>query len=205
MKKTVLLLGAVFLFASSLQAQQAKQKRMLLLQIAALRTYVDYAAKGYKAVKSGLNFISDAKKGEVNLHSDYFTSLASVNPKVKNYSRVAEIIALQIKIARTYKKTWDAVRQGDLFYGSELEYIERAFGRLLDSCSDNIDTLFLVAASTELEMKDDERIERIDRLYESVKEDYSFCEKFSSELKVLAISKAKEKNDAIQAGTLFGL
>lgn len=205
MKKTVLLLATVCLFACSLQAQQAKQKRMLLLQIAALRTYVDYAAKGYKAVKSGLNFISDAKKGEVNLHSDYFTSLVSVNPRVKNYGRFSEIIALQIKIAKTYKRTFDALQKDELFYGSELQYIERTFDRLLNSCSDNIDTLILIATSAKLEMKDDERLERIDKLYESAQEDYTFCEKFSGELKVLALSKAKEKNDAKQAGALFGL
>lgn len=205
MKKIIMVFAAVCLAACQLQAQQAKQKRMLLLQIAALRTYVDYAAKGYKAVKSGLNFISDAKKGEVSLHSDYFASLVSVNPKVKNYSKVAEIIALQIKVAGICKRTFDAVQKDDLFYGSELQYIERTFGRLLESCSDNIDTLFLIAASSKLEMKDDKRMERIDRLYESAKEDYAFCEKFSGELKVLALSKAKERNDVKQAEMLLGL
>ena len=205
MKKTIMVLAAVCLAVCQLQAQQAKQKRMLLLQIAALRTYADYAAKGYKAVKNGLNFISGAKKGEVSLHSGYFTSLASVNPKVKNYGRAAEIITLQIKIARSYKRTMESLHQDDLFHGSELDYIERTFKRLLDSCNDSLDTLLLIAASTSLEVKDDERIKRIDKLYEAAQEDYAFCEKFSGELKILALSKAKEKNDARQAGALFGL
>lgn len=205
MKKTILMLVAVCLSVCQIQAQQAKQKRMLLLQIAALRTYVDYAAKGYKAVKNGLNFISDAKKGELSLHSGYFTSLASVNPKVKNYGRVAEIISLQIKIARSYKRTMGSLHQDDLFHGSELDYIERTFTRLLDSCDDSFDVLLLITASTSLEMKDDERIKRIDKLYETTQEDYAFCEKFSGELKMMALSKAKEKNDARQAGALFGL
>ncbi|MET3029159.1 hypothetical protein ABXT06_20950 [Flavobacterium sp. UW10123] len=205
MKKTIMLLMAVCLAVCQLQAQQAKQKRMLLLQIAALRTYADYAAKGYKAVKKGLNFISDAKKGELSLHSDYFTSLAAVNPKVKNYGRAAEIIALQVKIVKTYKRTMGSLHQDDLFHGSELDYIERTFKRLLDSCGDSLDTLLLITASTSLEMKDDERIARIDKLYEAAQGDYAFCEKFSGELKMLALSKAKEKNDARQAGALLGL
>lgn len=205
MKKTVVLLAMVWLFVGSLQAQQAKQKRMLLLQIAALRTYVDYAAEGYKAVKSGLNFISDAKKGEVNLHSDYFTSLISVNPNVKNYARVAEIIALHVQIAKNYKKTIEGIREDDLFHGSELDYIERTFKRLLDGCGESIDTLFLITTSTKLEMKDDERIERIDQIYEQASQDYAFCEKFSGEIKMLSLSKVKEKNDVKQAGKLLGL
>lgn len=205
MKKTIMILVAVCLSVCQLQAQQAKQKRMLLLQIAALRTYVDYAAKGYKAAKNGLNFISDAKKGEVSLHSGYFTSLASVNPKVKNYGRVAEIISLQIKIGRSYKRTMGSLHQDDLFHGSELDYVERTFKRLLDSCDDSLDVLLLITASTSLEMKDDERIKRIDKLYEAAQEDYAFCEKFSGELKMMALSKAKEKNDVRQASALLGL
>ncbi|WP_281631640.1 hypothetical protein [Flavobacterium luteolum] len=205
MKNIIMLLAVLCLSACQLQAQQAKQKRMLLLQIAALRTYVDYAAKGYKAVKSGLNFISDAKKGEVNLHSDYFTSLVSVNPKVKNYGRVAEIITLQIEIFKIYKNTLASLPQDDLFLGNELEYIERTFRRLLDSCDDNLDILLLITTTTSLEMKDDERIERIDGLYEAVQEDYAFCKKFSGELKLLALSKKREKNDVKQAEVLLGL
>lgn len=205
MKKIIMLLVFVFLSAWQLQAQQAKQKRMLLLQIAALRTYAEYAAKGYKAVKSGLNFISDAKKGEVNLHSDYFTSLVSVNPKVKNYGRVAEIITLHMKIAKSYKKTLSSFSQDDLFHGTEMDYIERVFRRLLDSCGESLDTLLLITANTKLEMKDDERIERIDKLYEDALKDYEFCEKFSGEIKLLALSKVREKNDVKQAEVLLGL
>ncbi len=205
MKKIIMLFVSVFLSVCQLQAQQAKQKRMLVLQIAALRTYVDYAAKGYKAVKSGLNFISDAKKGEVNLHSDYFTSLISVNPKVKNYARVAEIITLQIEIFKIYKNTLASLPQDDLFHGNELEYIERTFRRLFDSCDDNLDILFLITTSTSLEMKDDERIERIDKLYEAARDDYAFCKKFSGEIKLLALSKAREKNDVKKAEVLLGL
>ena len=206
MKKTIIVLCIIAaLLSSGLQAQQAKQKKMLLLQIAALRTYVDYAAKGYKTVKNGLHFISDAKKGEVNLHGDYFTSLLSINPKVKNYARAAEIISLQVQILKTYKRTFENLQNDDLFHGSELDYIQRTFKRLLESCDESIDTLLLITTSTKLEMKDDERIERIDKLYEKASEDFVFCEKFSREVQVLALSKAKERNDTRHAGKLYGL
>lgn len=205
MKKTIVLCIIAALLSSGLRAQQAKQKKMLLLQIAALRTYVDYAAKGYKTVKNGLNFISDAKRGEVNLHGDYFTSLLSINPEVRNYTRIAEIVSLQVQILNACKRTLRELQKDDLFHGSELDYIERTFKRLFESCDESIDTLLLITASTKLEMKDDERIERIDKLYEAASEDYAFCEKFSGEIKVLALSKAKEKNDSRQSGELYGL
>ncbi|WP_347052276.1 hypothetical protein [Flavobacterium olei] len=205
MKKILLVFAVLGLSVCQLQAQQAKQRRMLLLQIAALRTYSDYAAKGYKTVKSGLNFISDAKKGELSLHSDYFTSLSAVNPKVKNYGRVAEIAMLQLEILKTYKTVFRNLQEDDLFYGSEMDYIERTFTRLLQSCDESLDTLLLITASTKLEMRDDERMERIDKLYEAASEDYAFCRKFSGEIQLLALSKAREKNDVKQAGKLLGL
>ena len=204
MKKIMLLLFIACLNSVGICAQ-AKQRKVLLLQIAALQTYIGYAKKGYTVVKNGLNFIEDAKKGEINLHNDYFTSLGKVNPRVKNYIKVAEIISLQIKIIKTYKKTSDHVREADLFHGNELDYIERTFNHLIDNCSDTLDQLLIITTDTKLEMKDDQRIERIDRLYKVMIEHYSFCKDFSQDINLITLSKVMEKNDAKQSEILLGL
>lgn len=204
MKKILLILCIIGLCSQEMQAQ-AKQRKMLLLQIAALQTYIGYAKKGYSVVKKGLNFISDVKNGEVNLHGDYFNSLKKVNPKVKNYVKATEIIALQIKIIKIHKKTSKQLRQNDLIHGDELDYIERAFDKLIDNCNETLDELLIISTDTNLEMKDDQRIERIDDLYRRMMDDYSFCENFSREIKMLSISKAKEKNDVKQSHVLHDL
>lgn len=204
MKTILLLLVLTSLFTEEVKAQ-AKQRKMLLLQIAALQTYIGYAEKGYKIVKNGLNFIGDVKNGEVNLHDDYFSSLKKVNPKVKNYVRAAEIIDLQIKIIKIYKRTFNSMKQDDLFYGDELDYIEKTFENLLKNCNETLDQLLIISTDEKLEMKDDERIERVDSLYKTMMDDYSFCEDFSREIKVLSLSKAKEKNDVKQSQVLLGL
>lgn len=90
MKKIFLVVLFNALITGNLQAQ-AKQQRMLLEQIAALKVYIGYAQKGYSAVKKGLNTIGDFKRGEFNLHTDYLNSLKVVNPKIKKYARVTEI------------------------------------------------------------------------------------------------------------------
>jgi hypothetical protein len=43
-------------------------------------------------------------------------------------------------------------------------------------------------------MKDDERIKRIDQLYE-VQDKYTFCESFSEECSVLAMQRLNEKGE----------
>jgi hypothetical protein len=204
MKKLFLLLLAVLLTQQGIHAQ-AKQRKELLLQIAALQVYIDYARKGYSAVSKGLHFIGDAKRGEVNLHGDYFTSLFKINPRVRNYYKAAEIVSMQIKIMNLYKKTCADLKAGDLFHGSELDYIERSFERLLENCSDTLDQLLVLTTDSKLELKDDQRIQRIDELHKTMLEDYNFCIYFSGDVKLLALSKSADQKDAKNIDTLYGL
>jgi hypothetical protein len=205
MKKVFLLLLAVLLVTQQGIHGQAKQRKELLLQIAALQVYIDYAKKGYSAVSKGLNFIGDAKRGEVNLHGTYFTSLLKINPKVRNYYKAAEIIAMQIKIMKLYKKTCADLKAGDLFHGSEMDYIERSFKRLLENCSDTLDQLLVLTTDSKLELKDDQRIQRIDELHKTMLEDYNFCISFSRDAKLLALSKAADQKEAKNSNAHYGL
>ena len=204
MKKLVLVLLVAFISQQGIQAQ-AKQRKELLLQIAALQVYIDYAKKGYSVVSKGLNFIGDAKRGEVNLHGDYFTSLLKINPKVKNYYKTAEILSMQFKIMKIYKRTYAELKGNDLFHGSELDYIERSFERLLQNCNDTLDQLLVITTDSKLELKDDQRIERIDALHKMMLEDYNFCLSFSNETKLLSLSKTREKGDVHNTGAIYGL
>lgn len=204
MKKLIILFFTGFLLNQGIYAQ-AKQRKELLLQIAALQVYMDYAKKGYSAVSKGLNFIGDVKKGEVNLHGDYFTSLLKINPNVRNYYKTAEIISLQFKIMKMYKNTYAKLKNDDLFQGNELDYIERSFERLLESCNDALDQLLVLTADSELELKDGQRIERIDQLHKTMVENYGFCLSFSNEAKLLPLSRSHEKRSAESAQNIYGL
>lgn len=184
---------------------QAKQRKELLLQIAALQVYMEYAKKGYSTVKKGLNFIGDIKKGELNFHGDYFNSLKMINPKVKKYYRIGEIISLQLKIIKVSKTTFATIKEDDLFHGDELDYIERSFDRLLDNCNRTLEILLLITTDSELEMKDDQRMERIDELYEMMLSDYNFCRSFSNEAKLLSASKAADKREVESGASMYGL
>jgi hypothetical protein len=205
MKKLFLLLWAVLLLTQQGIHGQAKQRKELLLQIAALQVYIDYAKKGYSAVSKGLNFIGDAKRGELNLHGAYFTSLLKINPRVRNYYKAAEIITMQFKIMNLYKKTCADLKAGDLFHGSELDYIERSFKRLLENCSDTLDQLLVLTTDSKLELKDDQRIQRIDELHKTMLDDYNFCISFSGDVKLLAISKAADQKEAKNSNAHYGL
>lgn len=185
--------------------QSATQKKYLLQQIAALQVYIGYVQKGYSIAKQGLNTISDIKKGEFNLHKDYFNSLKWVNPKIKNYSKVADVIALQVNIIKVYKEAAKQVKQSGSLNAGEISYISGVFERLLDDCTITIDALITITTSGELEMKDDERLKRIDALYSDMQDKYSFVKGFSNEAKLLAASRIVEQNNIQTIRSLNGI
>ena len=178
--------------------QSATQKKYLLQQIAALHMYIGYAKKGYSIAKQGLVTISDIKHGEFNLHKDYFNSVKTVNPTVKKYGKIADIIRLQVNIVNVYREAAKPVKQSDSFNGEEIRYISGVFERLMDDCTQTIEDLIDVTTSGVLEMKDDQRLKRIDALYSEMQDKYTFVKHFSNEAKLLAASRKREQND-IQA------
>ena len=204
MKKIAVLVVALCVFNQSMSGQ-AKQRKELILQIAALQVYMDYAKKGYSAVSKGLNFIGDARKGELNLHGDYFTSFLKINPKVRNYYKTVDIISMQFKIIKLCRKTLADLKTADLFHGNELDYIERSFEKLLQNCSQTLDQLLVITTDAELELKDDQRLEHIDLLHKTMLEDYNFCLSFCSDARLLSVSKCADKKDSKNVEELYGL
>jgi len=204
MKKLLLLLLFTVSVMNDMQAQR-KQRKVLLQQIGALKVYIDAAQKGYSIAKKGLNTIGDLKRGEFTLHTDYLNSLKKVNPKIKKYSRVAEIIDLQLKILKNCISTYRNLEVGNLFHGSEVAYIKRVFGRLINNCDGNLEELITVTTDGELEMKDDERMERIDRLYNTMMDNYSFFQSFNNQVKLVRLSRAKEDRETQSSQVLYGI
>lgn len=212
MKKS-LILFMLGMLATTTQAQtfaewfrqKKTQKQYLIGQIAALQVYIGYAQKGYSIAKEGLNTIGDFKRGEFNLHTGYFNSLKSVNPKIKQYAKVADIMAMQVTIIQSYGRTRRHVRESGAFNGEELDYIMRVLGRLLDDCSNTLDELISVTTDGNPEMKDDERLKRINILYKDMTDKYTFSQSFHSETMVLAASRIKENNDVRTSRALYGI
>ena len=140
-----------------------------------------------------MNTIQNIKKGDFNLHRDFFGSLEIVNPKIKTYTRVADIIAYQVRIVKNISTTIKNLKESGQFNTNELDYSKAVFENLLDECVKNVDELYLVITSGALQMTDDERIKRIDQLYTDMQDKYSFCQSFSEERSVLAMQRLGEQ------------
>lgn len=176
----VVLLLSVFPLSSSAQTwsewfkQKKTQKKYLLQQIAALEVYAGYLKKGYQIVDGGLSTIRDITHGEFNLHNAFISSLKQVSPAIRKDARIAEIIALQVSMMKAFERI-----KGNTFLSAEnLGYVALVADGLIASCYDDLEELLLVITAGRLEMKDDERLSRLDKVYESMLDKSAFTQDF---------------------------
>lgn len=185
--------------------QKKTQIQYLVDQIAALKVYSESLEKGYKITNGGLKFIHGIKEGDFDLHEMYFNSLKKVNAQVKSYSKIADIILKQTAILKACKKQKKLMRESMEFSDEELNYSDKVFENLLDGCGEIIDQLTAVLSDGIFEMKDGERIEIIDQLYDQMEERYAFLQNFGDETYILSIQRMKDRNDVKTLRDGFGI
>jgi len=211
--KKLLIISIVLLCAENLSAQtssewfrqKSTQKKYLLQQIAALKVYSGYLSKGYSIAKNGLNTIKSIKNGDLLQHSNYFTSLVTVNPQIKRYKKVADIIAMQVSIAKQSGNAINSFRNNHHFTPTEINYIQSVFNTLLSDCAKNLDELLNLITNGNLQMKDDERIKAIDKLYLDMEDKQQFIRAFTNNAAGLSIQRSNEENELIISKKLNGL
>jgi hypothetical protein len=205
---SVLMIGTQSLFAQTF-AEWFKQKKTqikyLTQQIAALQVYAGYLEKGYHIAQQGLTTIGDIKNGEFGLHQIFFSSLSTVNSSIGRYAKVTEIISLQLNIIKTFKSCYQKVQQSGQFNSNEVAYIYTVFTNLLNDCTSDISVLIMITTNGQLQLSDDERLRRIDQLYNGMQEKYTFSQNFSKDANLLALSRQKEQNNVNIMSSLYQL
>lgn len=185
-------------------SQKKTQTEYLTQQIAALQVYIGYLQKGYKIAKTGLNTIGDIKDGHFKLDQVFFDGLKTINPNVKHYTRVADIITLNIQIIKLSGKAMKATQASERFNHNELGYTEKVFTNVTNDCNELIDELTQILNPGELQLSDDERIKRIDGVYAEMKDRYSFINSFCKDLSRLQIQRSRELKDANTLQKIYG-
>ncbi|TLV01418.1 hypothetical protein [Dyadobacter luticola] len=212
MKGILILLTMIFI-NTTLQAQTFKewfrqkktQKKYLIEQIAQLKIYLELTEKGYKIAKQGLTAIGDLKRGEFKLHKNYVDSLKIVNPKIANLPKIKWIGAYNGDVRNICSTCLSKNGLTEYLSGDELAYLRAVFDRLDSDCDKIMRTLEEVTIDGNLAMTDDERIRRIEALYQQTLFNLTFSKAFCNESAVLAAARMKEKGDVITGRALRGI
>lgn len=210
MRKLILLVVLTFTLAcSSAQTfsewfdQKETQIKYLKEQILALKAYGGIVNKGYKIAQHGLTAIFQSKEGDYNQHIDYLLSLLNVKQGIKDNDKVIVIFRMQSSI----EKQVELVKSSATHYlnNEEKAYISKVYLNLLNQCHDLRAELNLVLRDGSLEMKDDERIKRIYKIYLEMQDCLVATQSFSKEIKLLVLNRLKERGDVEVLKSIHGL
>jgi len=168
--------------------QRKTQIKYLRQQIVALMTYADKLKDGYDIAKNGLNTVKDITNGEFNLHQSFIESLSAVNPIIRNAYQVKEIISNQQNIL----KLFGSVKDHELLSQDDRSYIAEVKGYVLNECEADLKELLLLTTSGKLEMQDDARIDRMEKIYLSMKDKVVFSRAFTDKVSLLIIQRKRE-------------
>jgi hypothetical protein len=202
---TVILLGLFSVQGAKAQEQEIQQLILNLEKLNQLRSILDQMYKGYQIVSKGYNTIKDLSEGNFNLHKVFLDKLLEVSPVVKQYKRVADIIACQRALIKEYKAALLRFEELNVFNKDDMEYLERVYKSLFDRSLQNLDELLMVITANQLRMNDAERLNAIDRIYTDMQDKLQFLRHFNDKTSLLAAQKKQELNDTRSLRRMYGV
>lgn len=165
------LLGfSFFSFPNVAKAQDDEIQQLLLnvQKLDQLKDLLENMKEKYQILNQGYQQVTNLAEGNFRLHEVFLNRLIQVNPKVRSYHRVGEIIQLQIQMVQAIAASKQEFRFHDLLNEEELDQVFRVYSSFSSSSLKNLGELTLLLTDGELQMDDWERLQGIDRVYESM-------------------------------------
>ncbi|HEY8929534.1 MAG TPA: hypothetical protein VIM55_10105 [Mucilaginibacter sp.] len=166
-------------------------------QIAAYHALQSEIKQGYNVCKNGLNGIASINTAELNAHTAYCTALKIPSPAVKNSSQVKDILNYQAYINRAFSQTFEGLNTDEANYETAVK------NQVFDGCNKDLVDLQNLLAANKLQLSDDERLKRLNAIHASMLEKYQFSQSFTNSLKILALRRQQESNDANTLTNLY--
>ena len=194
-KLLVIFFGIHITSPSMAQTEEAAQLILNYEKLLQLEEILENMYKGYKILSDGYNAIKNIAEGNFNLHQVFLNGLYAVNPSVKNYARISQIIGYQQQLVKDYKNALERFRADGNLTADEIQFIERVYSDLSRQSLRNLDELYMVITASQLRMSDEERLQAIDRIYYDLKDKLFFLKEFNSTTQILIMQRAKAKQD----------
>jgi hypothetical protein len=186
-------------------SQQSRQRKLMAEQIAEYQTYLGALKTGYHITETGLNTAHELKNGSFTLNGDYISLLSQVNPLIQNSPKgkaIADLHNQTLKLLAT-EISWQ--QQQKILTPSELGYLQKVNDNLAAKCKLDMDELLQVLTPGKLQLTDAQRLARLDRLYDSMKDKYAFAGSFTSKCRKLTLGWKQQSEDNGQLKKLYGI
>lgn len=175
------------------QTQEVTQLILNLEKLRELRKILKELKKGYDILFEGYTRIRDISRGNFKLHQAFLDGLLQVSPAVKNYGRIKDIVQIQLTIVKECGQAREQLSASGAFSAKELDYLSKVYSELAGGSLENLDALLDVVTAKKLRASDDERLSRIDAIYEELSEQLVFLRHLNSNNSVLAAQRKQDK------------
>ncbi|WP_183562937.1 hypothetical protein [Mucilaginibacter sp. SP1R1] len=201
----VLLTQAKAQFLGGFFNQQARKEKLMAEQVAGLKICLHAIKSGYNIAETGLNKAHELKNGTFGLHTAYFSSLEQVSPVVQANPKAKCIYDLHQQIISVFNNeiTWQ--QKAQLLSPEEYSYLQRVYNNLLAESQKDLNELVQVLTPGKLQLTDSQRLERLDYLFDKMKDKQAFTGYFTAWCRKLAINRQESKQDTEQLKKLYGI
>jgi hypothetical protein len=199
----IILLSALCMNASKAQSQEVQQLLLNVEKLNQLKNILADMKKGYQIVSSGYSAVKNVTQGNFSMHEVFLDGLLVVNPEIKRYYRVKDIIDNQKAILTEYKSAFKRFKASGNFTDREINYFGNVYRQLFNQSLNNLDDLTTIITSSKLRMSDDERLHAIDRVFEDTRDKLLFLRHFNRQTSILNLQRTKEKSDIAATRSLY--
>jgi DNA repair ATPase RecN len=188
---------------ASAQTAELEQLSLNIEKLMQFKQILSDMKKGYDILNNGYSNIKDISEGTFDLHDAFLKGLLNVNPQIRNYSRITNIIKNQGLILSEYKSAFGRFKNGGRFNPDEITYMGSVYKNLFDRSLTDLNDLTTVLTDSRLRMSDDERLKQIDRLDANMQDKLSFLRSFNKRVSAIDGQRSKEQKDNEQLKQLY--
>jgi hypothetical protein len=175
---------------ASAQSAEVQQLLLNVEKLSQLKQILADMKRGYDVASQGYNRVKNIAQGNFSLHELFLDGLLAVNPELRKYRRVKDIIEYQLLLIKEYKSAFNHFKSNGNFTPDEMDYLGEVYKDLFNRSIQNIDELTMILTASKLRMSDDERLTAIDRLYLDMQEKLSFLRSFNGKASLLDKQRA---------------
>jgi DNA repair ATPase RecN len=206
MKKIILILAfSASLISSNAQSAEVQQLLLNVEKLAQFKKILKNMKDAYKIIFKGYTAVKVLSQGNFNLHKTFLDGLMEVSPAVKKYKRIADIFNYQLRITKEYRAAYNHFRDDKQFTPQEIEYMGKVYSNLFNETLKSLEELGMVVTAGKLRMSDDERLQAIDKIYETVINQYSFLNEFNNNTAILSLQRKSEQADIKMSRRVYGI
>ncbi|MEO3402799.1 hypothetical protein AAFN85_02790 [Mucilaginibacter sp. CAU 1740] len=185
--------------------QQGKKKKLMAAQVGGIYTYLDALKGGYNIMHHGLDLAHELKGGTFGLHSDYFSSLEQVSPAVQQNPKGEAITKLYQELRQRLNTEIIWQKKQGLLKSNELAYLEKVSANLSKLAEQDMAELKDLLTPGKLQLTDQQRLDRLDKLYAVMKDKAAFAASFTAKTRALSQNRQRAKAENEQIRKLYGI